>query len=236
VASSVSTGGNGQDLLADGKRIRTARLVVRPVLDDAEAAFSILGAGDGPARPAPARESVRSIAHIRGRLGRWMVESGSVEPYHGRWAVVRAESGEVIGGVTLSPMPPDDVDLQVGWHISPKVRGNGFAAEAGHAVAHRAFDAGVDEVFAVVRPHNVNGAATARGIGMEWVGITEKYYGCTLHVYRLRRSDLDVPALNVLKRRQELLPSLGWAGPMGMPLLCPGPGILLEHPATAPGP
>jgi RimJ/RimL family protein N-acetyltransferase len=165
-----------------------------------------------------------------------MVESGSVEPCHGRWAVVLAASGEVIGRVTLSPMPPDDVDLQVGWHISPNVRGNGFAAEAGHAVAHHAFDAGVDEVFAVVRPHNVNGAATARGIGMEWVGITEKYYGRTLHVYRLRRSDLDVPALNVLKRRQELLPSLGWAGPMGMPLLCPGPGIPLEHPATVPGP
>jgi hypothetical protein len=30
---------------------------------------------------------------------------------------------------------------------------------------------------------------------MEWVGETQKYYGLTLQVYRLRRGDLDLPTL-----------------------------------------
>ena len=59
---------------------------------------------------------------------------------------------------------------------------------------HRLFERfefpGVDEVFAVVRTHNDRGVATARRIGMEWVGETEKYYGLQLQVYRLRQSDL----------------------------------------------
>jgi len=37
-------------------------------------------------------------------------------------------------------------------------------------VAHYAFASGADEIFAVVRPRNAQGAATARRVGMEWVG------------------------------------------------------------------
>jgi hypothetical protein len=36
-----------------------------------------------------------------------------------------------------------------------------------------------------------------RRVGMEWVGVTDKYYNLTLEVYRLRRGDLDIPTLNV---------------------------------------
>ena len=55
-------------------------------------------------------------------------------------------------------------------------------------MAHYAFASGVDEIFAVVRPRNARGAATARRVGMEWVGETDKYYALTLQVYRLRRA------------------------------------------------
>jgi RimJ/RimL family protein N-acetyltransferase len=109
----------------------------------------------------------------------------------------------VVGGVTLLPLPPYEIDLQVGWEITPKAWGNGFATEVGHAVAHYAFDAGLDEIFAVVRPRNVKGAATAPRVGMEWVGVTEEYYNLTLDVYRLRRGDLDMPTLNVSQTTSE---------------------------------
>jgi RimJ/RimL family protein N-acetyltransferase len=114
-----------------------------------------------------------------------------------------AGTGEVVGGVTLLPLPPYEIDLQVGWEITPKAWGNGFATEVGHAVAHYAFDAGLDEIFAVVRPRNVKGAATAPRVGMEWVGVTEEYYNLTLDVYRLRRGDLDMPTLNVSQTTSE---------------------------------
>jgi len=106
---------------------------------------------------------------------------------------------KVVGGAWLLPLPPGELDLQVGWRLAPTVRGRGFAAEAGHAVAHHAFGEGLDEIFAVVPPGNISGAATARRIGMEWVGTTEKYYGLPLEVYRLRRGDVDMPALAVAR-------------------------------------
>jgi hypothetical protein len=66
-------------------------------------------------------------------------------------------------------------------------------------LAHYAFESGVDEIFAVVRPRNARGAATARRLGsMEWVGETDKYYalrcrstGCARAVRDLRSDGQD---------------------------------------------
>ena len=95
----------------------------------------------------------------------------------------------------MLPLPPGKSDLEIGWQLDPAAWGQGYAAEAGHAVAHHAFEAGVQELFAVVRPRNERGVRTATSIGMEWVGETEKYYDLRLQVYRLRKSELDVPRL-----------------------------------------
>lgn len=103
-------------------------------------------------------------------------------------------SGELIGGVALLPLPPGCTELEIGWQVAPKLWGHGYGAEAGHAVAHQAFtNIGVNEVFAVVRPGNHRGVATARRVGMDWVGETDKYYNLTLEVYRLSKADLDLP-------------------------------------------
>ena len=50
-------------------------------------------------------------------------------------------------------------------------------------------DGEVDELFAVARPANKRAIATARRIGMEWVGETDKYYNLNLQVYRIRASE-----------------------------------------------
>ncbi len=91
------------------------------------------------------------------------------------------------------PLPPHGVDLEIAWQLRPAAWGNGYAAEAGHAVAHQAFQAGLDieELFAVIRTRNRRGMATAARVGMEWVGESEKYYDLRLQVYRLRKADLD---------------------------------------------
>jgi hypothetical protein len=68
---------------------------------------------------------------------------------------------------------------------------DGDAAE--DTVAHQAFANAVSEVFAVVGLGNTRGVATARRVGMEWVGETDKYYGLTLQIYRLTAPDLDYP-------------------------------------------
>jgi RimJ/RimL family protein N-acetyltransferase len=186
---------NPHDLvLIDGQRIRTPRLLLRPwVAGDAGAALTVFGDEQVARWLAPAVGRIPDVATMRDTLARWAGER--VASPSGRWAVEATASGEVVGAVALLPLPPDEVDLEIGWQLAPGAWGNGFAAEAGHAVAHYAFASGADELFAVVRPRNARGAATARRIGMEWVGETEKYYALTLQVYRLRKGDLDLRGL-----------------------------------------
>ncbi|GAA3808884.1 hypothetical protein GCM10022206_54190 [Streptomyces chiangmaiensis] len=144
---------------------------------------------------APAMTTVPNKDAMEGVLRQWIGQCSSLEPPAGRWAIELAGSGELVGGAAILPLPPDGIDLEIGWQLARPFWGRGLATEAGHGAAHYAFTAGVDEVFAVVRPHNTRGIATARRVGMEWVGETDKYYELTLQVYRLREGDLDVPPL-----------------------------------------
>ena len=138
----------------------------------------------------PAIAQVTSVAAMEAVISAWL-DSPPPDPA-GRWAITSASDGRLLGGVAVLPLPPERSDLEIGWQLDPAVWGLGYAVEAGHAVAHHAFESGVEELFAVVRPRNTRGARTATSIGMEWVGETEKYYDLRLQVYRLRKGELDV--------------------------------------------
>lgn len=175
--------------------LTTDRLTLRPwTLDDVPAAMQIYGSADVARWLSPAMDAVHDEHGMRLVLQQWLAEAERVAPPSGRWAVELKETGRVIGGVVLLPMPPRGDDLEIAWQLAPDSWGRGYASEAGHAVAHWAFEEHhADELFAVVRPENDRGAATAKRIGMEWVGETEKYYDLLLEVYRLRKADLDKP-------------------------------------------
>ncbi|AFJ36128.1 GNAT family N-acetyltransferase [Mycobacterium sp. MOTT36Y] len=180
---------------AGTRRIETPRLVLRPwELDDALAAYAIYGAPEVARWLCPALPPIPDAMVMRHVLAAWIAESDPTGLPLGRWAITDNTAGDVIGGVALLPLPPGGTDLEIGWQLSPNAWGYGYGAEAGHAVAHQAFEnPGISEVFAVVRPENRRGVATARRVGMEWVGETDKYYNLTLQVYRLTKADLDLP-------------------------------------------
>jgi RimJ/RimL family protein N-acetyltransferase len=162
--------------------ISTARLVLRSWhIDDAAAALQIYGQQDVARWLSPAMDRVADVESMRELLQHWIDEDSTAVPPSGRWA--------------LLPLPPGDDDLEIGWQLRPDVWGQGFATEATHGVAGWAFTQEIDEVFAVVRPGNARAAATARRNGMSWVGETDKYYGLTLQVYRLRPADLRATQL-----------------------------------------
>jgi RimJ/RimL family protein N-acetyltransferase len=177
--------------------IRTPRLTLRPWTNlDAEAALAVYGADDVARWLTPAMDRISNVDEMRALLQEWVDEPHQAPA--GRWAVELRDgdgAGELVGGVAVLPLPPEGDDLELAWQLAPSAWGRGIATEAGHAVAHHAFLSGVEELFAVVRSHNSRGAATAQRVGMEWVGETEKYYGLRLQVYRVRKGDLDVPAL-----------------------------------------
>jgi RimJ/RimL family protein N-acetyltransferase len=171
------------------------RLVLRPwTLDDAEEAFAIYGREEVSRRLSPAMGPVPDLQAMQLVLQQWIAEDERAAPPTGRWAIELREQKRVVGGVALLYLPPGGEDLEISWSLAPDAWGHGYAAEAGHAVAQEALQHHhVEEVFGVVRPDNERAAATARRIGMEWAGETEKYYGLMLQVYRLRLADLDHP-------------------------------------------
>lgn len=179
-------------MVVSGDRVETERLVLRPwrVAADAPAALEVYGAEEVTRWLSPAVDRVADLARMEALLAQWSTEE--LEPPQRRWAVELLEDGTLVGSATLRALPPGREDLEVGWQLAPAYWGRGFATEAAHAVAHYAFESGAEEIFSVVRPRNTRGIATARRVGMEWVGETDKYYDLRLQVYRLRKADLDL--------------------------------------------
>ena len=175
------------------QRLVTERLVLRPwTPDDAEAALAAYGDGEVAKWLAPEMDTVPDPSAMRLVLQQWVAEDARLLTPAGRWAIERVEDGQVIGGATLLPLTPDD-EFEIGWQLSPAAWGHGYAAETGLALAQWAFNQGIEQVIAVVRPTNKRAEAMVRRIGMEWVGETEKYHNLRLQVFRLRPGDLTGP-------------------------------------------
>ena len=170
----------------------TGRLTIRPWRpDDAQAALETYGHPDVARWLSPSMDRVPDVAAMRLLLQQWSAEDARLAPPAGRWAIELTEQHRVIGGAVLLPLPPGDEDLEIGWQLNPDMWGNEYASETTYALASWAFDHGIGELFAVVRPDNARTAAAVRENGMHWVGETTKYYGLELQVFRLRAADLD---------------------------------------------
>lgn len=173
------------------EELTTERLVVREWrLDDAAAALAIYGTDKVIRWLTPAMGQVADEAAMAAVLQAWIEAQHNVPSPRGRWAIERREDGAVIGGLGIRLLPPYKEDLELSWQLRPEAWGHGYAAEAGRALAGWAFTQEIDELFAVARPANTRAIATAKRLGMSWVGETDKYYNLRLQVFRIRPSDL----------------------------------------------
>ena len=171
----------------------TQRLVLRGwSADDATGALAVYGDAEVARWLAPAMDRVPDAAAMREILRQWAAEDARMLTPAGRWAIELREDRTVIGGATLLPLPPDE-EYEIGWQLHPRAWGHGYATETGLALARWAFDQGIEQVIALVRPANARALAMVRRIGMEWTGETEKYHGLRLQEFRLRPGDLAAP-------------------------------------------
>lgn len=180
-----------------GATIQTPRLLLRPWRHaDAAGALEVYGSPQVSRWLAPAMDQVTDTEAMNAVISKWIATPPGPEGRPtGRWMIEETGTGRLAGSGQILPLPPEDDDLELGYQLAPWAWGQGFAAEAGHALAHFAFTNGEEEVFAVVRPQNDRGTHAALRIGMEWVGETDKYYDLRLQVFRLRKSDLDISSL-----------------------------------------
>lgn len=170
--------------------VNTERLTLRNwSIDDAQAALAIFGSADVAHWLTPAMDCVPDVDSMRELLRGWLDEQDGLLTPRGRWAVVRTEDGVVVGGLSITTLPPGE-DLQISWQLNPAEWGKGYAAEASLALMSWAFTQDTDELFAVARPNNKRAIATSKRLGLQWVGETSKYYGLNLQVYRIRPADL----------------------------------------------
>ena len=169
------------------------RLVIREWTEaDADTALAIYGSTEVARWLSPAMGQVPNKATMRLLLRAWIEAGKSLVPPAGRWAMVSKADHEVVGGLMLSLLPPYEEDFEIGWQLKPAVWGRAFATEASHALMRWAFSTGtIDELYAVARPRNLRACATARRLGMAWVGETDKYYGLPMQIYRIRAAELD---------------------------------------------
>ncbi len=170
--------------------LRTDRLLVRDwSVADADAARKIYG-HDDVSRWLYELERIPDTAAMRLVLQGWTAEQKNMALGTGRWALVLFEGGALVGGITLLPMPVPEADVEIGYQLAPEYWGRGYITEAARVLARWAFQHSLVELFALVAPDNIRAAATARRIGMEWVGETDKYHRRRLQVFRLRPDDL----------------------------------------------
>ncbi|MBB6462528.1 GNAT family N-acetyltransferase [Flammeovirga kamogawensis] len=84
------------------------------------------------------------------------------------WVARVSDSDEFVGLFNLNPIP-DSEEIQIGWILSEKSRGKGFALEA----AKRVFDFGVNEwkidpIYAVVEDGNIPSEKIALKLGLKY--------------------------------------------------------------------
>jgi RimJ/RimL family protein N-acetyltransferase len=170
---------------ADG--FETERLVVRGWhLADVDAFFDLYRRWEVARWLGSTPRALETLDEAEARVTRWAELNRSAED-EGRWAVERREDGRVVGTVLLVRLPDGDGEVEVGWHLHPDAWGHGYATEAARGALDWGFRRGLEEALAVVRPGNTASAAVCRRLGMEPQGLTSRYYGLELELFRLRR-------------------------------------------------
>jgi RimJ/RimL family protein N-acetyltransferase len=107
------------------------------------------------------------------------------DPRFGCWAIEVVRVRAVAGTLLFKPLPNGVGEVEVGWHLHPDSWGHGYATEAARAAIQRGFEAGLPEVYAVVRPGNEASLAVCRRLGMAPLGRMRRWYDVELEAFRL---------------------------------------------------
>ena len=148
---------------------------------DAEAAHAIYADAEVVrfigGRPSP------SVEDQRERLVQVLERDAGLGPPFGVLPVFTREDDALVAAALIQPLRDAsmawiDGDVEIGWHLGRSFWGRGYGTEIGRAlIAYGFANLDVDVLKAVVDPENVRSCALAERIGMERVGLTDRYYG-----------------------------------------------------------
>ncbi|MFJ4473001.1 GNAT family N-acetyltransferase [Streptomyces sp. NPDC089424] len=112
-------------------------------------------------------------------------EAGVHRPEFGLFVLVRHEDGRAIGGMGFHGAPDEDARAEIGYDLTERARGHGYATEALRALADRALAReDVRSLFATVELDNVPSQRVLERAGFVRVSEGED----ELYAYELRRN------------------------------------------------
>jgi RimJ/RimL family protein N-acetyltransferase len=142
--------------------LHTERLLLRGWRDeDFEPFAEILGdpavaRGLGKEAGMTPSEAWRDMALM---AGHWALKG------YGNWVLEERDTGELVGRAGLY-FPPDWPEMEVGWTVSRRHWGKGYAPEAGRAAAAWAHDElGVRHIVSLIHPSNQQSIRVAEKLG-----------------------------------------------------------------------
>ena len=161
--------------------LHTDRLLLRNwSATDAQAALKIYG-HDDVSRWLHDLDRIPDAAAMHSVLQRWDAERDAMAPGTGRWALTLRNGGTLVGGISLLPMPVPEADVEIGYQLAREYWGRGYVTEAAWALAHRAFQHSLVELFALVA-RTTCGRRLPRG-ELGWSG-SAKVLSTTGHICR----------------------------------------------------
>ncbi|MEE2640467.1 MAG: GNAT family N-acetyltransferase [Planctomycetota bacterium] len=139
--------------------------------------------------------AVRDVDQMRSRIGEIIERNRSFPPGLGSYPMFLKSTGSLVGTALIKPLPDPTGkltrDVEIGWHLSRRQWGRGYATEWGKKLMQIAFEElELPEVHAVIDPPNEKSKKVAERLGMEHLGQTTAYYhGEPIEHYRMRRME-----------------------------------------------
>ena len=166
------------------------RLTLRPwSSDDVDAVLDLYSRWDVVRYLGTKPTVITEPAQAAAKIGTWNAFTG---PLHGVWAIVPAGEDRPVGTALLKLLPHSvtkalSAETEVGWHLHPDTWGRGYATEAGGRLLAHAWSHDLAEVFAVTYPENSASRAVCLRLGMEPLGMTDRYYDIDCALFRAER-------------------------------------------------
>ncbi len=116
---------------------------------------------DGEVEPRPRQ----AWDYIALQMGHWLLKG------YGKWALADRDSDALIGRVGYFDPPYEWPGLELGWTLSPRIWGKGYATEAARLALDWGFETlKRDEIISAIIPGNAASIRVAERLGMRHVG------------------------------------------------------------------
>ncbi len=112
----------------------------------------------------------------------------------GSWPAFLKRTNQLVGAMLMKPLPDGDgnftEEIEVGWHLAQAHWSKGYATEGGWKMIELAFVVqDLQQIYAVTGPDNLRSQKVARRLGMKPQGLTDKYYGQTVDLFKITREE-----------------------------------------------